>query len=639
MADNDPPPPPSPRLPPDAFRTDTAGLEEEEQLRLIADLLPSPPTHPFGQHRHQQEGPMAGPSSSNKEKGKAKEKAQVITVDDVRNKVCWICQETEQDEVQGGTQASARRPSKANGKRKKRKTKNFVHPCNCTLVAHESCLLSWINRKSTLENPDVKCPQCAHTFALYNPKPLMLRLIERLDREISVWGNSAVMCLWAGGALFASGGYGALAVRLWMGKEASRRWLGYPGWSLKTYIGLPAIAPLLIACRFPIVSGLIGGVAGQTMSLFFFEEGFVFFADALGIGLRHRGLRSGRVTSAYPAHGGQLFAYPPSPNVTITLLPLVRAVYLILRRRVTQWVLRSFVKRSSSSASPNNAQRNPAAGVAAYGANGGAAVAQGDQQRPVRQRRAIIVGGEENHLIDADAGLGRPVPQGEQANINNGMEEEDEEDEEEDPGFLEEHEVLDERLGDRALEGAAVIGGDRVVRVNALALERLVLQSLALPLISAGVGEFVGLLASCTRPGSALERFLGINSKTRTQWGSRIRLAFSRQGTMATQSAKEVRAPASDSSLLRRLFSSSDSSKAGRQDASVPAEAGQPRAEDVRHFSSVHWRNTLSLFAYIVVADACSLGCRYLRLRQRRRTRVVDRPFEGEELISGLDLK
>lgn len=81
---------------------------------------------------------MAGPSSSQRQKEKTREKAKVITVDDVRNKVCWICQETEKDEVQSATQANARDANNGNGKRRKRKAKTFVHPCNCTLVAHES---------------------------------------------------------------------------------------------------------------------------------------------------------------------------------------------------------------------------------------------------------------------------------------------------------------------------------------------------------------------------------------------------------------------------------------------------------------------------------------------------------------------
>jgi hypothetical protein len=223
--------------------------------------------------------------------------------------------------------------------------------------------------------------------------------------------------------------------------------------------------------------------------------------------------------------------------------------------------------------------------------------------------------------------------------------EEEEEEEEEDAGFLEEHEVLNERLADRALQGAAVAGGDQVFHVNAMAMVKLVMESLALPLISAGVGEIVGLLASCTQPGSALERFLGINSKTRTQWGFADKAPFSGQRTMAVPSVNSSRAPANDSGFFRRLFSSSSSTNPRRQEASTPAEAGNMDPDFDAHDHgdvnsvSVHWRNTLSLFAYIVVSDACSLGYRYLRLSQRRKTRVVDRPFEGAELISGLDLK
>lgn len=233
---------------------------------------------------------------------------------------------------------------------------------------------------------------------------------------------------------------------------------------------------------------------------------------------------------------------------------------------------------------------------------------------------------------------------GEQANGNGAMDEDEEEDEE-DAGFLEEHEVLNERLADRALQGAAVVGGDQVFHVNAMAMVKLVMGSLALPLISAGVGEVAGLLASCTHPGSALERFLGINSKTRTQWGSTVKAAFSGQKTVPVQSARQGRTPDGDPSLLGRLFPSSSTKNVGRREAPTSAQASHVdpyiRTQDEGEVQSysVHWRNTLSLFAYIVVSDACSLGYRYLRLSQRRKTRVVDRPFEGAELISGLDLR
>src|SRR5579863_5305303 len=39
----------------------------------------------------------------------------------------------------------------------------WTHPCKCTLIAHESCLLHWINTQQCefgRSRNEVKCPQC-----------------------------------------------------------------------------------------------------------------------------------------------------------------------------------------------------------------------------------------------------------------------------------------------------------------------------------------------------------------------------------------------------------------------------------------------------------------------------------------------
>jgi len=62
----------------------------------------------------------------------------------------------------------------------------WVHPCNCTLVAHEKCLLEWI-QSAQGESPErarnaLKCPQCGTRYEIETKKPLLLNAFEAIDR-------------------------------------------------------------------------------------------------------------------------------------------------------------------------------------------------------------------------------------------------------------------------------------------------------------------------------------------------------------------------------------------------------------------------------------------------------------------------
>lgn len=68
----------------------------------------------------------------------------------------------------------------------------WVHPCNCTLVAHESCLLSWIQsaqQDSARATNALKCPQCAAVYEIESDKPLVLRVLNNLNSSLSVVGR------------------------------------------------------------------------------------------------------------------------------------------------------------------------------------------------------------------------------------------------------------------------------------------------------------------------------------------------------------------------------------------------------------------------------------------------------------------
>jgi len=64
--------------------------------------------------------------------------------------------------------------------------KAWVHPCNCTLVAHEKCLLEWIQsaqgESSERARSALKCPQCGTKYEIETKKPLLLNVFEAIDR-------------------------------------------------------------------------------------------------------------------------------------------------------------------------------------------------------------------------------------------------------------------------------------------------------------------------------------------------------------------------------------------------------------------------------------------------------------------------
>lgn len=180
------------------------------ESELVNDLLQSPPA-PRAAHR---------PS--------------IVTVDDIRVDAltCWICQDgtddldsdTEEEVVEQAENRVSDASKRSKGRRRKAgRNRRFVHACNCTLVAHERCLLHWINRKSSPAQPAVRCPQCAHPYRLVSPPPTLLSVFERANSHLPrvVWTGVAAVTGTAVG--YVCYGYGRLMLRAWMGHEAAEK--------------------------------------------------------------------------------------------------------------------------------------------------------------------------------------------------------------------------------------------------------------------------------------------------------------------------------------------------------------------------------------------------------------------------------
>ena len=105
----------------------------------------------------------------------------VPTINDIRHKICYICREEETfDRKSCSLSAAAHCPEPEQPPRR------WTHPCKCTLIAHESCLLKWIKTSEVQKgiNEAAKCPQCGSRYQLERDNPFILRLLDFGNQQI-----------------------------------------------------------------------------------------------------------------------------------------------------------------------------------------------------------------------------------------------------------------------------------------------------------------------------------------------------------------------------------------------------------------------------------------------------------------------
>ncbi|KAJ3772032.1 hypothetical protein FB446DRAFT_738131 [Lentinula raphanica] len=131
---------------------------------------------------------------------------RVPTLDDLRVKECFICRDEETYD-----EPPPRR-------------REWVHPCKCKLIAHQSCLLNMVSRSTTR----AKCPQCEYEYQIQtNRKFRVSSLFFRIgDTIFQAMGMSFLATSAVGVAtstvisvLAVGTGYGAVAVREFFGAE------------------------------------------------------------------------------------------------------------------------------------------------------------------------------------------------------------------------------------------------------------------------------------------------------------------------------------------------------------------------------------------------------------------------------------
>ncbi|GAA5883962.1 hypothetical protein JCM3774_000882 [Rhodotorula dairenensis] len=219
---------------------------------------------------------------------------------DTSDKTCWICYTTQSED-----------PSLP-----------FIHPCQCTLLAHPDCLLEWIATQQATHGAHRRphCPACGTHIRIQQDRSEFLRLYRSFRRHVDRASLAAGVGGIAASAWFVSAAYGAWALKTFMGDQVTQTLLlrhenGLP-W--RYWLNLPLIPISLILSRTPLIDSLLPFLP-LTLVLSTHTHAAPLFDP---VGIDDLSLR-----------------WPPSPTLTVCLLPWLRLVYLRLRYKVFRAVL------------------------------------------------------------------------------------------------------------------------------------------------------------------------------------------------------------------------------------------------------------------------------------------------------------
>ncbi|KAF8064039.1 hypothetical protein FPV67DRAFT_1628958 [Lyophyllum atratum] len=378
---------------------------------------------------------------------------RIPTVHDLRVKLCYICREEETYD------APPDDPPRA-----------WTHPCTCTLLAHESCLLRWIqtSQGDSARAPNaLKCPQCGTQYELVSHRPRILRLLglgnrvlQRIGRLLTLGGAAGFVAVLASGIYVVLTAYGAWAVKQFLGKEMFDLLItsNPSNWPWTTFINLPSIPLSLIAGRFQSAAL----IPTLVPILLVWPPAPLVRSPSSNTDLRMSNLQAPRDT---------LWTWPPTPAVFgFLIVPLVRMVYRRVWARVQTWVL---------GAQP------PSARLGGAGARGNV---NWDGWPVVIRIRANVVAedGQQPPQPQQEDGVGVQAPQAENAAPPP-------------PGEGGDADVPEQ---DQALAAA-----EQHISISASSLGRRVGGALLLPYISNRMGA---LLLALSRHSDLLRRFLAV---------------------------------------------------------------------------------------------------------------------------------
>ncbi|GAW03093.1 ring finger domain-containing protein [Lentinula edodes] len=483
----------------------------------------------------------------------------VPTIDDIRLKMCYICREEESfDEPSDPPRA-------------------WTHPCKCTLIAHEACLLSWIETAQAKPSgrDALKCPQCATQYEIVHSggqfgflQRSAWRMLTDVNIIVGYMGKmflimvpSTILSVVGAGTYWMLTKYGAYSIREFFGKEVYDAFLtdDLSKWPWSAYINLPLIPVFLVASRFetrfsflPIVSALL-----EWPNLY------------------DRGLQS-------PANieWNTITVFPPSPyTVGFILLPLVRFLYNKALKRVTKWVLGARIPTVDG---------------------------EDENALMVVRLRGAAENGEPPDIDNADAN----EPGADQA-------------------------VNQPRLEEPVAEHNPA---DQTITIYASPLGRKLAGALLVPMVARHMGNILFHLAR--KPG-VLARYLryilaiGPRSAPNRSWWDANSLSPS---SYASRKAEPGSSLSFGVGNYRWNFDKSGSTTLG---SDVPwkdvLRALWGGSKAWAEFDPIWWRNTLGFGIFVVAKDALNLLRLWLVKRERETRRIKNRDFAGVD-ITGLDL-
>ncbi|KAF8308364.1 hypothetical protein DL93DRAFT_2100712 [Clavulina sp. PMI_390] len=238
-------------------------------------------------------------------------KSRPPTVNDLKSKRCWICL--------GESDA----PELAEGEVPRFTRDRWVHACKCSLVSHESCLLTWIessedNVSTATRSP--QCPQCATRYTLKTHKSHVLRLLNRGYGSVTTIytiagvGRTNPICssVLAGNCIVGMATYGGVVLRLMLGEENFYLFYGDSVKAWSHHILTFSLVPLSLVLGETRLFTLL-----MPLSLPF----MVIPSSAVGLGLD---------THIEPQH----FKFPPSLPGTLFFWTLARPIYEIIFSRI-----------------------------------------------------------------------------------------------------------------------------------------------------------------------------------------------------------------------------------------------------------------------------------------------------------------
>ncbi|KZT68088.1 hypothetical protein DAEQUDRAFT_728363 [Daedalea quercina L-15889] len=493
--------------------------------------------------------------------------SRIPTVDDLRVKLCFICREEEQYN-------SPEDPPRA-----------WTHPCTCTLVAHEACLLQWI--KAAQDDPTralnaLKCPQCGASYQLEsdNPHPKILRLLDNANALLSIAGKvfvigglATVVVSFGFGVYLVLTSYGAHALRSMVGEEMYNILLTDEpsNWPWHAFINLPMIPVSLVLSRsayfssFPLLPLIISWPSSHPVT-----------SAAARIGGTGWRLLSGpRDDLPY----GPVFGWPPSPMMASLLFPLIGRIY----REQYSKVMHAILGKKPSERGPvrDIVWDFGGEGPVPFRARIGLAVDPAERQRRQQQRRE----------------------QREQQEQQEGQEGQE--------GQEQEHQPNAQAPAQDA-EGQDQQGNAQTIRITNASIGRAIGGALFMPTIASFMGSVLYRLA---------------------KYSPTLRTILAIRPPLVGRRRIQLLGPWLDSQGFTRM---SLLKKVGMSlHVALNLVCGGTRVW--YESDPVWWRNSLGLGIFIVARDCIELLYLYLAKRDFETRRVKSRPFEGVDL-SQLDL-